>query len=47
MPKAIVRDGDAQDVAAFAAAYAGQFGMGATVATETAPKAEAPACPSG
>jgi hypothetical protein len=47
MPKAIVRDEDAQDVAAFAAAYAGQIDKGPTVDTETAPKADAPECPSG
>jgi mono/diheme cytochrome c family protein len=42
MPKAIVLGEDAQDVASFVAAYAGQIGKGPTVDTSTAPKAEAP-----
>lgn len=45
MPKAIVLGEDAQDVASFVAAYAGQIGKGPTVDTSTAPKPEAPACP--
>lgn len=45
MPKAIVLGEDAQDVASFVAAYAGQIGKGSTVDTSTAARPEPPACP--
>ncbi len=46
MPKGIVLGEDAQAVASFVAAYAGQIDKGPTVDTSTAPKPEAAACPS-
>jgi hypothetical protein len=44
MPKGIVVGEDAQDVASFVAAYAGQIDKGPTVDTATAPKPEPPSC---
>ena len=42
MPDGILIGRDAQEVAAFVAAYAGQIGKGPTLDTETAPRAEPP-----
>ncbi len=44
MPKGIVVGEDAQDVASFVAAYAGQIDKGPTVDTATAPKPKPPSC---
>ncbi|MGZ8622261.1 MAG: cytochrome c [Solirubrobacterales bacterium] len=44
MPKAIVLGEDAEDVASFVAAYAGQIDKGPTVDTSTAPKPEPASC---
>lgn len=46
MPDGIVIGRDAQEVAAFVAAYAGQVGKGPTLDTESAPRGEAPDCDS-
>lgn len=45
MPKGIVVGEDAEDAAAFVAAYAGQIGKGPTVDIETAPRPEPVPCP--
>lgn len=44
MPAEIVRGEDAEDVASFVAAYAGQIDRGPTVDTATAPRGDAPSC---
>jgi len=45
MPKGIVVGEDAEDAAAFVAAYAGQIGKGPTVEIETASRPEPTPCP--
>ncbi len=42
MPEGILIDREAQEVSVFVAAYAGQIGKGATLETESAPRAEPP-----
>jgi mono/diheme cytochrome c family protein len=44
MPRGILDTAEAQEVAKFVAAYAGQIGAGPVVNTETAPNPEPPAC---
>ena len=44
MPKGILEEEEAQEVAQFVAAYAGQIGKGPTVDTATADQAEPPDC---